>query len=96
MNKSRPVLITFSILATLQVILGGTALADVGVPAAWLALTAVIVAAVQFGVSFYVQGQVVPLGDTAAYLDQQGRLVAGPASPPAVLDGTSVEVVPQN
>lgn len=96
MNKSRPVLIIFSILAGLQVITAGTALADVGLPDAVAALIALIIAAVQVGMTFYVQNQVVPLGDTGAYIDQNGRMVAGPASPPSVLDGSSVEVVQHN
>jgi hypothetical protein len=92
MNKSRPVLITFSVLAGLQILTAGTALADViGKDVAGLIVLAV--AAVQAGMSFYVQGQVVPLQDTAAYVDTKGNTVAGPASPPQVIDGSAVEVV---
>lgn len=95
MNKSRPVLITFSVLAGLQILTAGTALADVigDKPAGLIVLA---IAAVQAGMSFYVQGQVVPLQDTAAYVDTKGNTVAGPASPPQVVDGTSVEVVSSN
>lgn len=92
MNKSRPVLITFSVLAGLQILTAGAALGDVvGTKVAGLVVLAV--AAVQAGMSFYVQGQVVPLQDTAAYVDTKGNTVAGPASPPQVVDGESVEVV---
>lgn len=93
MNKSRPVLITFSILAGLQILTAGATLGDVvGDKVAGLIVLAV--AAVQAGMSFYVQGQVVPLADTAAYVDTKGNTVAGPASPPSVVDGSSVEVTP--
>lgn len=95
MNKSRPVLITFSILAGLQILTAGAALGDVvGDKVAGLIVLAV--AAVQAGMSFYVQGQVVPLQDTAAYVDTKGNTVAGPASPPQVVDGAQVEVVNSN
>ena len=93
MNKSRPVLITFSVLAGLQILTAGTALADV-IGAQTAGLIVLAVAAVQAGMSFYVQGQVVPLVDTAAYVDTKGNTVAGPASPPQVVDGASVTVVP--
>jgi hypothetical protein len=92
MNKSRPVLIVFSILAGLQVITGAAALGDIIGDQAF-GLIAVIVAAVQVGMTFYVQNQVTPVSDVAAYVDQAGNTVAGPASPPAVIDGTTVEVV---
>lgn len=92
MNKSRPVLITFSILAGLQVLTNATGLSDVVDPK-WVFLIGILVAAVQTGMTFYVQNQVVPLQDTAAYVDTHGNTVAGPASPPSVVDGASVEVV---
>lgn len=91
-NKSRPVVITFSILAGLQVLTGGTALTDVlGDQAAGLIIIAI--AAVQVGMTFYVQNQVVPFEDAGAYVDQSGNMVAGPASPPSVSQGDSVNVV---
>lgn len=96
MNKSRPVVIVFSVLAGLQVLTNATGLSDVA-DAKWIFLAGILVAAVQTGMTFYVQNQVVPLEDTAAYVNQQGRTVAGPASPPEVLDGASVQVVaPKN
>lgn len=89
MNKSRPVLITFSVLAGLQIITAGTVLADViGVQLAGLIV--LLVAAVQAGMSFYVQGQVVPYSDTAAYVNEEGDTVAGPAAAP--VNGTPVDV----
>ena len=92
MQKSRPVVITFAILAGLQVITSATGLSDI-VPAEWLFLLGILVAAVQVGMTFYVQNVVVPVKDTAAYVDQEGNLVPGPASPPE-LQGDTVEVVP--
>lgn len=89
--KSRPVLIINSILAGLQVLAGGTALADVGVPTETVGLFVVGVAAVQVGVNFYVQGQVVPVQDAVAYVNQAGVAVAGPAA--GVTNGTPVDVV---
>lgn len=91
MKKSRPVVITFSILAGMQVVTNATGLSDV-VPSKYIFLLGILVAAVQVGMTYYVQNQVVPFEDTAAYVDTEGRMVAGPASPPAVLDGTTVEV----
>lgn len=79
-NKSRPVLITFSVLAGLQILTAGTVLAEV-IGAQTAGLVVLAVAAVQAGMSFYVQGQVVPYTDTAAYIDAEGRTVAGPAAP---------------
>lgn len=92
MHKSRPVLITFSILAGLQVLTGAAALGDVIGDQAF-GLFAILVAAVQVGMTFYVQNQTVPVGDVAAYVDTAGNTVAGPASPPIVRDGANVEVV---
>lgn len=92
MNKSRPVLITFSILAGLQVLTGAAALGDIIGQQAF-GLLVLGVAAVQVGLTFYVQNQVTPTGDVAAYVDQKGNTVAGPASPPEVLDGAAVDVV---
>lgn len=92
MNKSRPVLITFSILAGLQVLTGAAALGDIIGQQAF-GLLVLGVAAVQVGLTFYVQNQVTPTGDVAAYVDQKGNTVAGPASPPEVVDGTAVDVV---
>lgn len=91
MSKSRPVLIAMSVLAALQVLVAGAALGDVlGSDVASLA--ALCVAAAQVGVQFYVQAQVVPVGDVAAYRDTAGDIVSGPAAPPVERD---VEVVAQ-
>lgn len=91
-NRSRPVLIVFSILAALQVLTGSLALGEVIGPQAF-GLFAILVAAVQVGMTFFVQNQVVPTDAVAAYVDPAGRTVAGPASPREVLDGTAVRVM---
>lgn len=90
-TKSRPVLIVFSVLAALRVLSGAAVLSDVIGPTAF-GLFAICVAAVQVGMTFYVQNQVTPMKDVAAYVDEDGNTVAGPASAPA--NETPVEVIP--
>lgn len=92
--KSRPVLVTFSILAALQVLTGAAALGDVVGDKAF-GMFAIIVAAVQVGMTFYVQNQTVPLKDTAAYVDgTTGQIVAGPSA--SAVTGTPVDVTGVN
>jgi hypothetical protein len=87
--KSRPVLITFSILAALQVLTAGSALSDVlGKDVAGLIILGI--AAVQVGMTFYVQNAIVPLEDSVAYINKGGVAVAGPAA--GLTNGTAVEV----
>lgn len=90
MNKSRPVLIIFSILAGLQVLTGAAALGDVIGDQAF-GLFALGVGAVQVGMTFYVQNSVVPVQDVAAYQNSYGDVVAGPAA--GVTNGKLVDVV---
>lgn len=80
MKKSHPIVIIFSILAALQVLTGAAALGDlIGEQA--FGMFAIIVAAVQVGMTFYVENtKTVPLADQVAYVDQDGKTVAGPAS----------------
>lgn len=92
MNKSRPVLIVFSVLAGLQVLSGAAALGDLVGDQAF-GLFSIIVAAIQVGMTFYVQNQVTPVEDTAAYVNSNGVTVAGPASPPSVVEGSAVTLV---
>lgn len=76
MTKSRPVILTMSILAGLQILTAGAALSDtIGVKAA--ALTVLVVAAIQGGVQFYVQSQVTPTQDVVAFRDKNGDVVPG-------------------
>ena len=92
-SQSQPVLVTFSVLAGLQILTGGALLAEVvGVQVA--GLLALVVAAVQFGMTYYVQGLVVPNNAVAVRQLPSGDLVAGPAAPSAVAsEGEAVEVV---
>jgi hypothetical protein len=91
--KSRPVLIIFSILAGLQILTAGAALGDV-VGKDVVGLLVLAIAAVQTGMTFYVQNQVTPMNDVSAYVDQEGQTVAGPASPVTVIEGERVVVTP--
>ena len=91
MGKSRPVVIVFSILAALQVLTASAALADVVGESAFM-IFALCVAAVQVGMTFYVQNATVPVQDVAAYTNVQGQVVAGPAA--GATNGTPVVVEP--
>lgn len=89
--KSRPVLITFSILAGLQILTAGAALGDI-IGAELAAFFVLAVAAAQGGMSFYVQGVVVPTQDVGAFQNTAGQMVAGPAA--GATNGTPVVVEP--
>jgi hypothetical protein len=89
--KSRPVLITFSILSGLDILFGSAALGNlIGVDT--LALCVLSTKAVQVGMSFYVQNSVVPVQDVAAYRTSDNEIVAGPAA--SETDGKPVDVTP--
>lgn len=76
MSKSRPVIVIMSILAGLQILAAGAALADVvGMKTA--ALFVLAVAAAQGGMQFYVQSVVTPVQDVVAYRDKSGTVVPG-------------------
>lgn len=76
---TRPVLAAMSVLAGAQVAAGGAVLSDViGQTAAGLCV--LLVAAVQAGLAFYVQGQVTPFAAVAAKRHIDGRVTLGPAS----------------
>jgi hypothetical protein len=84
---SRPVLITMSILAGAQVLVGAASLTDlIGKQAAGLAIVGI--AAVQAGIQFYVQGQVTPNASVAARRIDEKRVVTGPAAK-VVQDGNA-------
>lgn len=78
-SKPQPVLVIMSVLAGLQVLTAGAALADIAGQKT-TALLILIVAALQTTMAFYLRGQVVPLADTAAFLNDKRVLVAGPAA----------------
>lgn len=92
MTKSRPVLIIFSTLAGLGVITASSGLADlIGMKAALVLI--LLREAVQVGMNFYVQGQVVPIRDVAAFDSKtEAGVVAGPAA--AAENGSPVDVLP--
>lgn len=101
--KSRPVVITMSILAALQMLFGGLAalnLPDGSYSEIALTIGAIgtlVVASAQFGVQFYVQNLVTPHVDVAAYRNKDGEMVSGPAAPPeegpaSVLNETTGDV----
>lgn len=89
MNKSKPVLIVFSILAGLQVLSGAAVIGDV-LGAQVFGVLVIGIAAVQVGMTFYVQNQVVPGTDVAAFVNGRGEVVAGPAA--GVTNGMAVEI----
>lgn len=91
MNKSRPVLVVFSILAGLQLLTAAGGLSEI-VGAKWFFMFGILVAAVQQGMTFYVQQGVVPEEDVASYADRDGNLRAGRASGTSL--GANVAVVP--
>lgn len=91
-SKPGPVLLWMSILAALQVLTGGAALAEViGAQVAGLAV--LTVAALQTGIQFYVRGQVTPWQDVIAKVGPDGTPVAGPAH--SAPTGTAVEGPPE-
>lgn len=90
MNKSRPVVIIFSILAGMQVLTNAGGLSEILGPKVFF-LLGILVASVQVGMTFFVQNSVVPQEDVGAYTNAEGKLVAGPAS--GVTNGKEVEVV---
>lgn len=91
MNKSRPVLIIFSILAALQFLAAGAALGDLVGPHVF-GLFGLSVGAVQVGMTFYVQNITVPIQNVAAYVTSGDvpTVVAGPAA--AATNGAEVTV----
>lgn len=92
MKKSRPVLIVAGIIAVIQALISTAGFADLVSKdvMGYLTLANVVLTAI---LGVYTQSQVTPFADTAAYVNQEGSLVAGPASPPQVIEGTPVSVV---
>lgn len=91
-KKPRPVLILMSFLVGVDVILGGAALRDF-IDDKVVGLLLLILAGVKVGMGFYLQGQVVPFSDVAAFVPEDDRtaLRAGPASP--IPDDEPVRVI---
>lgn len=88
--KSRGVVIFGSVLAALQFLAAATALADI-IGKTPFAIFVIAVGAVQVGWAFFQQNTVTPAADVGAYLNAQGRMVAGSAA--GVTTGKEVEVV---
>lgn len=89
--KSRPILITQSVLAGCDVIAVSASLTDL-VPNKIALAFILLTKAVQVGIAFYNQANVIPLGDAGAFVNQDGRMVSGPAA--GVSNGSEVAVVP--
>ena len=91
----RPVVLVFSILAALQVVSAGLGLTDV-ISKDVVALFVLVVAAVQAGMTLYVQSMVAPWDTVVSQLTHDGTVIAGPASdgvpgpPPATPGGPPV------
>ena len=92
MTKSRPVIITMSILAGLQILTAGASLADIIGPqlAAFFVL---LVAAAQGGVQFYVQSAVTPSADVIAYRDKNNDVAVGDAGADPIKAAAAVEAL---
>lgn len=96
MRKSEPVLVWMSILAGLQTFFAGSTATTVFVDAnetltAAFAFSSLAVGAAQFGIQFYVRGQVVPVEDVME-MRVAGRVVAGQAND-VVRPGSTVREV---
>ena len=87
--QQRPVLITFSVLAGLQVLTAGAAFSEVfGEQITGLLILAI--AAVQTMMTIYVQGQVTPWNSVIAKVTPAGRLMTGPMAPKAAEVGVEL------
>lgn len=88
-TKPQPILKWMAALAGLDVILGGSALANF-LPPDLIGFLLLLMSGIKVAVAFYLRGQVVPLQDVGAYITSTGRMAAGPAA--AAVDGTTVSV----
>lgn len=93
-TKPQPVLVLGAVTTFLTAIFGGLTTVAGLQKNITLALVCgvgmVVTAAINQAKDFYVRGLVTPFSDTAAYRDDSGDIVAGPAA--AVPDGQPVEV----
>lgn len=83
--RPRPVLIAFSVMAGLDVLTGGSALADV-IGKDTAGLIVLCLAAAKVGLGFYVQGEVTPLADPRNAAGEALRPVPPPVVVPAHFD----------
>ena len=80
MPRSKPILLTLSVIAGLHVLLGGAALADF-VDVKLIGLVALVVAAFEGGLAVYLSGSNISAPQVVATQLQPGApVVAGPAS----------------
>lgn len=97
-TKPQPVLILGAVTTFLTGVFGGLTTVAGLQKNATLAVVCgvgmVVTAAINQAKDFYVRGIVVPVADTAAYRDESGAMVAGPAA--AQADGEPVAVLPAN
>lgn len=88
-SKTNPVLIMAGIIAGLQVILGGSALADFVDPKI-IGLCTLVLAGITVACGIITRGQVTPWVDVVAKATPAGNIVAGPAA--NQMTGTEVTV----
>jgi hypothetical protein len=92
-KKSRPVLVIAALVAIIQALISTAGLTDIigKDMMSYLTIANVVLTAL---LGVYTQSKVTPFEDTAAYVNTEGKVVAGPASPPKVLEGSEVSVEP--
>lgn len=95
MKKQEPVLIAQSIVAACSFIFGGlTTMAATNHNATMATIGGIgtlITGGIALGLGYFVRGVVTPVSDVAAYVDNTGTTVAGPAAPQS--NGTEVTTV---
>lgn len=79
MNYPRPVVMAMSIMVGIKTLLAAAAVTTL-IGAQVTGIILAVILAVEVGVAFYVQGQVVPLSHTIAYEDAQALARAGGAA----------------
>jgi hypothetical protein len=96
MSYPRPVIAAMAVMVGIKTLLAAAAVTELIGPVVTGVILAVILA-VEVGVAFYVQGQVVPLAKTVVYESQDERMRAGGASElrtgAVVYPGDSMEVL---
>lgn len=78
-TKPQPILVFMSVLVALDVMVAGAALGNVLKPDL-VGFLLLIMAGLKMGSAYYIRGQVVPLSDVGAFVNDQRQMVAGPAS----------------
>lgn len=90
-TKPQPVLVASIILAMVTFVVGG--LSALGVDPQIVGVCTLALGALNLGAGLYVRGLVVPFADTAAYKNNEGVVVAGPAT--ETINGAPVTVAPE-